>query len=77
MRIGDRARVYAPNLLHGSLGTAIVWTDDEDNAFYQLESMLNHKPLHLAVVSPTPVGSGQERPADLNDATLRIVAVIA
>jgi len=77
MRIGGRTRAYATNLFHGALGAAIVWTDGEDHALHRLESMLKHQPLHLAVVSPAPVGSGQERPADLNDATLRIVAVVA
>src|SRR5919108_4696331 len=75
--IGRGAGAHSTDLLHGPLGPMIVWTDDEDYAFHRSESVLHHEPLHLAIISPAPVGAGKKRPADLNDAALRIVAVIA
>ncbi len=39
--------------------------------------MLQHEPLHLAVVATAPVVAGQEGPTDLNDAALRVIAVVA
>src|SRR2546425_8854377 len=50
MRIGRRASAHATNLLHSSLGAAIVWADDKDYALHPPESMLHHEPLHLAIV---------------------------
>jgi hypothetical protein len=77
VRIARRSSPHATNLLHGPLGTAILRTDDEDYALDRLESMLHHEQLHLAIVSPAPVGAGKEGPADLNDAALRVITVIA
>ena len=37
--------------------------------------MLEHQPLHLAVVATAPIGARQERPADLDFAPLPIVTV--
>src|ERR671919_1031021 len=76
VRIDRRSSPHATNLLHSPLGPAILRTDDEDYALHRPESVLHHEPLHLAIVSTAPVDAGKERPADLNDAALRIVAVI-
>ena len=39
--------------------------------------MLQHESLHLTVVSTAPVRAGKERPADLNNALLCVVTVVA
>ena len=75
--IDRRSRPHATNLFHGPLGTAILRTDDENYALHRPERMLHHEPLHLAIVSPPPVGAGKEGPADLNDAALRVLTVKA
>src|SRR5439155_24983825 len=77
VRINRGASPHATNLLHGPPGTAIGWTDDEDYTLHRPESMLHHELLHLAIVSTAPVGAGKEGPADLNDAALRVIAVVA
>jgi hypothetical protein len=54
-----------------------LWAYEKDNAIDKLESMLQHETLHLTVVDATPVGSGQEGPANLDLASLLVVTMEA
>jgi hypothetical protein len=60
VRIGCRASTHSTNLLYSPLGTAIVWTDNENDTLDRPECMLQHEPLHLAIVATAPVGAGKE-----------------
>src|SRR5512139_3808680 len=42
VRIGCRASTHSTNLLYSPLGTAIVWTDDENDTLDRPECMLQH-----------------------------------
>src|SRR5438270_408162 len=57
------------------LGTEVLPPDQEDNAVDEPEGVTEHEPLHLPVVGPTPMGSGQERPPDFDLALPFVVAV--
>ncbi len=41
-------------------------TDYKHHTVYEPERMREHEMLHLAVVGTSPVGPGEERPADLH-----------
>src|SRR5207237_2594542 len=43
-----------------------MYADHKDHAVYEPERMLEHETLHLAVVGTSPVGPGEEGPADLH-----------
>src|SRR5262249_52884091 len=53
----------------------VVHADEKDHALDEPERMLEHESLHLAVVAAAPVRPGQERPAALDLAPLRVVAM--
>ena len=77
VRIDPRFSPHATDFLHSPLGTAILRTDNEVYPLHRPESMLHHEPLSSRHCIDHPSRRGKKRPADLNDATLRIVAVVA
>ena len=48
--------------------------DDKNHGIDELKRVLQHQPLHLAVVHPAPVGPREKRPADLQLVAVVIVA---
>ena len=51
--------------------------DEADDAVDERERVLEHEPLHLTVVVAAPMRSREERPADLDFAARRVIAVEA
>src|SRR5215213_9150936 len=76
-RVAPRPPAHGANPFHRPLRANVVRADHEDDALHEAEGVLQHEPLHLAVVAPAPVRSGEEGPADLDLALLCVESVIA
>ncbi len=72
---GPGAGEHPADLFHRSLRAKVLRSDEKHNAADESEGVLQHQPLHFAVVATAPVGSGQERPADLHFVSLSVVPV--
>src|SRR5262245_10282497 len=64
VRVAPRAGANAPDFLHGPLRPPVLRAHQEDDAFHEAKSMLEHQPFHCAIVDAPPVRPGQERPPD-------------
>jgi hypothetical protein len=65
-RVDPRSGAHASDRFDGTLRSNISNTDNEDDPVDELEGMLKHEPLHLAVVSATPMRPREKRPTDLH-----------
>src|SRR5688572_2241403 len=77
LRIQSRTDPHCADLLHRTLRPNVSRSDNEDHPLDEPEGVAQHQALHLSVVSPTPVGSSEKGPADLDLAPRFIVAVKA
>ena len=66
---------HPADLFHRPLRAKVLRSDEKHDAADESEGVLQHQPLHFAVVATAPVGSGQERPADLHFVSLSVVPV--
>src|SRR4051812_18302166 len=79
---GDRAHElsfarYAADLLHGAERAPVFHADPEDGGIDECEGGVEHQPLGFAVYGAAPVAAGKKRPADLDLAPLRLIAMVA
>src|SRR5262245_15940456 len=72
-----RAGEDAADLYDGPPRSHVLRADDENDAVHEPERMVEHEPLHLAVVPATPVRPRQERPADFDLAARLVVVGVA
>lgn len=73
--VGSGPAANAADFFHGSLRAKILWSDQKDDAIYEMECVLQHEALHLAVILAAPVRPGQEAPADFDLTFGRVVAM--
>ena len=76
-RIRPHTRSDRANLLDRTLGSMVCRVYEEDDPTDMAERMLEHEPLHLAVVRPTPMRPGEKGPADFDLVGRLIIAVKA
>src|SRR5437660_64561 len=67
----------AADLLHGAERAPVVLADPEDHGVEEGEGVVEHQPLDFAVSGAAPMAAGEKRPADLDLAQGRLVAVVA
>src|SRR5205814_3451501 len=60
----------------GALRGPVLVTDPEHDGVCERERMVEHQALDLAVGAAAPMAAGKKRPADLDLAQLRLVAVV-
>ena len=58
------------DLLDSSTRPEIRCSHPKDNMIHKRKGIVQHESLHLSVVISTPIGAGEERPADLKFARL-------
>jgi hypothetical protein len=64
-------------LLDCSLGSIVGGIYEKDDSTHIAECVLEHESLHLAIVRPTPMRSGEKGPADFDLVGRLIIAVKA
>src|SRR6266540_6140669 len=63
------------DLIDEAIVTVRIGSRSKDDAVYEPERVLEHEMLHLGVMATSPVGPGEERPADLHLAARGVVCV--
>src|SRR5215471_16810739 len=61
------------DFLHSSTRSEIRCSHPKNNMIDKRKGVVQHESLHLSVVVATPIGAGEERPADLKFVWLRSV----
>src|SRR5207247_4311298 len=70
--------IEAPSdLLQRALRPAVVLAHDEHDAVHEAQRVVQHQPLHLAVVRAAPIRTLEEGPANLHLALRRFESAVA
>src|SRR3569623_1889696 len=72
----DPVRQSSTNLLDGLARADVGVADQEDDSVDALEPMVEHQPLHLAIIAPAPILAREEGPADLYLARLGTLEIV-
>src|SRR5262249_50622010 len=73
--VGPGPDANGADLLQGPLRADVLYAHEKEDAADEAECMLQHEPLHLPVATAAPVGTHQERPADLDLTAVLVVPV--
>src|SRR3954470_14152524 len=69
--------LHTADLGHGALRAPVLVPDPEDDGVDEGESVVEHQPLDRAFGAAAPRAAGQKRPADLDLAQFRLMAMVA
>src|SRR6266568_9315068 len=67
----------AADLGHGALRAPVLVADPEHDGVDEGKGVIEHQALDLAVGAAAPMAAGDERPADLDLAEFRLMAIVA